>query len=115
MPYSTKYPTLWRDHRRVFDRQTTAEAAKRFRPQEVLAVNGMLRRLLESPENFSEHVRHMAGKSIMSIAYGIDVLEKDDPYIRIGEAANDIVAATTVPGSYLVDALPFCKSPCETR
>lgn len=84
----------------------------RFRPQEALAVNGMLRRLLESPTNFSEHVRHMAGQSIMSIAYGIDVLEKDDPYIRIGETANDIVAATTVPGSYMVDTLPLRKSPC---
>lgn len=110
MPYAIDYPNLWRDHRRVFDRQTNPEAAKRFRPQHVLAVNEMLRRILDCPPHYAEHVRHMAGRSIMSIAYGIDVLDKDDPYIRIGEIANDIVALTTTPGSYLVDTLSFCTS-----
>jgi hypothetical protein len=110
MPYNPANGILWRDHRRVFDKETTKEAVRRFWPVETTAVHEMLRRLLQSPQDYPEHVRHMAGQTIMQVAYGIDVLPKDDPYIEIGEIANDIVAQTTVPGSYLVDTLPFRKS-----
>ncbi|KZV98145.1 cytochrome P450 [Exidia glandulosa HHB12029] len=109
MPYSPQNPTLWRDHRRVFDRQMSPDGVKRFRPQETLAVHEMLRRLLAAPQDYADHARHMAGQTILSIAYGLDVKPTDDPYIKIGEIANDIVAATTVPGSWLVDALSFLK------
>lgn len=107
MPYSTTNATLWRDHRRVFDRQMSPDGVRRFRPQEAAAVHEMLRRLLADPRAFADHARHMAGQTILSIAYGLDVLPSGDPYIRIGEIANDIVAATTVPGTWLVDTLSF--------
>jgi cytochrome P450 len=107
MPYSQEDGALWRDHRRVFDKETTKEAVKRFWPEETAAIHEMLRRLLESPDDYAEHARHMAGQTIMAIAYGADVQPKDDPFLRIGEVANDIVAKTTVPGSYLVDTFPL--------
>ncbi|EJD55009.1 cytochrome P450 [Auricularia subglabra TFB-10046 SS5] len=109
MPYSPENPTLWRDHRRVFDRQMSPEGVKRFHSQETVAVHEMLRRLAISPHDFADHARHMAGQTILSIAYGLDVLPRDDPNIRVGEIANDIVAATTVPGSWLVDTVGFLK------
>jgi cytochrome P450 len=108
MPYAPGAAgTLWRDHRRVFDKEMTREAVCKFWPTEVSAVDEMLRRLLATPAEYAEHARHMAGQTIMSIAYGMDVRPHDDPYIAIGETANDVVAQATVPGSYLVDTLPF--------
>ena len=54
----------------------------------------------------------MAGKEIMKIAYGIDVQDKNDPYILTAEHAVGSISATTNAGSNLVDTLPFCESIC---
>lgn len=45
----------------------------------------------------------------MKIAYGVDVDPEKDSYIETAEHAVSAISATTIPGSYLVDALPFCK------
>lgn len=45
----------------------------------------------------------------MAIAYGIDVLPKNDPYIEAAEKGLATVAIAAVPGAYLVDTLPFLK------
>ena len=42
-----------------------------------------------------------AGAVIMAIAYGIDVLPKDDPYVDIAERALVTLNATCNTGSYL--------------
>ena len=46
----------------------------------------------------------------MKVAYGIDVLPKDDPYIYTAEIALAAMSATTNPGSYMVDVLPIRQS-----
>ncbi|KAH9022460.1 cytochrome P450, partial [Lactarius hengduanensis] len=55
-------------------------AAKMYRPLEQHAVHRLLRNLLQEPESFSQHLRHMAGQVILAIAYGIDVRPQGDPY-----------------------------------
>lgn len=54
------------------------------------------------------HQCRMAGGLIMSVAYAIDVQEKDDPYLTAQEHGAACVKKTLVPGAYLVDILPFC-------
>jgi hypothetical protein len=51
----------------------------------------------------------MSGKIILSMAYGIDVLPKDDPYVRLAEETNRAVTLIARPDYYLVDALPILK------
>ena len=51
----------------------------------------------------------MAGESIMSIAYGLEVQHDDDPYIRTAEEGVHPLHTAAVPGAFLVDALPFLK------
>jgi hypothetical protein len=52
----------------------------------------------------------MAGRIILSTAYGIDVLPEDDPHIDISEKALHAMACTGNRGSFLVDSLPLCVS-----
>jgi len=47
--------------------------------------------------------------TIMSVAYGISVKESGDPYISRAEVALDGFAAAAIPGSFMVDFLPFLK------
>lgn len=51
----------------------------------------------------------MAGETIMSIAYGIDIQQKDDPYVKAAQEGVHPLTAATVPGAFLVDMLPLLK------
>ncbi|KAJ7146919.1 cytochrome P450 [Mycena epipterygia] len=51
----------------------------------------------------------MAGEIIMSVAYGIDVLPLNDPYITLAEEAVAAGVQAAVPGRFLVDSIPLLK------
>ena len=51
----------------------------------------------------------MAGETIMSIAYGLDVQHNDDPYITAAELGVRSLVIAAIPGAFLVDVLPFLK------
>jgi hypothetical protein len=44
----------------------------------------------------------MAGRLIISVTYGIDVLPSEDPYIALVEAAVNALIIAAVPGKFLV-------------
>ena len=45
----------------------------------------------------------------MKIAYDIDVLESDDPYIIVAEEAMQGMHEAGIPGAFLVDLFPILK------
>jgi len=51
----------------------------------------------------------MAGETIISIAYGLDVLPNDDPYITTAEKGVHSAVVAAVPGTFLVDTFPWLK------
>ncbi|KAJ7251429.1 cytochrome P450, partial [Mycena rebaudengoi] len=99
-----------REHRRLFHSAFHVIATRRFRPQQVNASHDLLRRLLDTPDDeVMNHLKHMSGALIMSIAYGIDTLPFNDPYMKTAEAAIDAITQAAVPGRYLVDIIPILK------
>lgn len=56
----------------------------------------------------------MAGRTIMRVAYGIDILPEDDPYVFLAEESLQALSAATNAGAYLVDSIPIRKFPLET-
>ncbi|KAJ7498243.1 cytochrome P450 [Mycena galericulata] len=98
-----------RSHRRLFHRELHATAAQAFQPRERAATHGVLRKLLDTPDDFMDHLRQMAGEIIMSVAYGINVLPSNDPYAALAEKAMHELAIISVPGKYLVDSIPILK------
>ncbi|KAJ7251370.1 cytochrome P450 [Mycena rebaudengoi] len=105
-----RYGDKWREHRRLFHSAFHLTASRRFRPQQVNASHDLLRRLLENPDDeVMKHIKHMNGALIMSIAYGIETLPSNDPYMETAEAAIDALAQAAVPGRYLVDVIPVLK------
>jgi hypothetical protein len=51
----------------------------------------------------------MAGETIISIAYGLEVKPDDDPYVKTAEQGVRPLMAAAIPGAFLVDAFPFLK------
>ncbi|KAF8994066.1 cytochrome P450 [Cyathus striatus] len=103
------YGESWKERRRLFQRHFHPLDNMSHHPREREYTNKMLRALLESPEHFMEHLRHMAGAITMSIAYGIDIQPLNDPYLKIAEEALVGLAAGANPTTFWVDALPFLK------
>ena len=47
--------------------------------------------------------------TLISIAYGLDVLPNDDPYIDTAEEGNRAFLEAVMPGAFLVDTFPWLK------
>lgn len=45
----------------------------------------------------------------MSVAYGIQIQQENDPYLTLAEGANQGAVIAAVPGRFLVDAIPLLK------
>ncbi|KAJ7065498.1 cytochrome P450 [Mycena amicta] len=104
-----KYGDQWRRHRKMMHDSFNVTAIKQYRPQETAAAQELLRNLLRDPEDVMAPFRHMAGRLIMDIAYGIKVRAEADPYIDMIEEAMHGLSIATIPGAFLVDMFPVLK------
>ncbi|KAF7981381.1 hypothetical protein HWV62_33865 [Athelia sp. TMB] len=103
------YGPLWRSHRKAFHQEFHPQVASRHHPKEIKATHELLRRLLASPRDWYRHIKHQAGAVIMDVAYGIEVLPENDPYIKTAEAAMGALNDASIPGAFLVDMIPLLK------
>ncbi|KAK7046397.1 cytochrome P450 [Favolaschia claudopus] len=104
-----KYGDEWRAHRRLFNQRFTAKASLQYRPQQLVATHHLLQNLLNEPDSFMNHFRQWASEIIMAVAYGIDVLPSEDPYVSLAYEAVETLSYAGVPGRFIVDSLPFLK------
>lgn len=51
----------------------------------------------------------MAGETVLSIAYGIEIKQDNDPYIEASAEGVHPVIAAAAPGAFLVDSIPLLK------
>ena len=51
----------------------------------------------------------MVGGMAISITYGLDIKETDDPNVRLSERAVESVLDVTGSGTYIVDILPVLR------
>ncbi|KAL0958951.1 hypothetical protein HGRIS_014263 [Hohenbuehelia grisea] len=105
MPYGER----WRRHRKLFHRQFQPSVVNSFFPIHIRETHALLKRLLDTPDDMINHLRHNAASTIMKVTYGIDVAPRDDYYINIAERALDGMAKAASPGAFLVDLVPILK------
>ncbi|THH14927.1 hypothetical protein EW146_g5475 [Bondarzewia mesenterica] len=103
------YGQRWRDMRKAFHQYFHPTATLQYHPIEERATVELLQRLLDTPEDFIEHLRHMAGKIILEITYGIKVQPHGDPYINAAERALEGMAFGGTTRAGLYDILPFLQ------
>ncbi|KAG9057243.1 hypothetical protein FS842_008050 [Serendipita sp. 407] len=65
--------------------------------------------LRDSPENVNRHLSYAAGAIILKIAYGYDVIPKDDPLVALANEALEKFSRTTLLGEFPVDLLPILQ------
>ncbi|KAF5365441.1 hypothetical protein D9758_010873 [Tetrapyrgos nigripes] len=104
-----RYGDFWRAGRKIFRRELGPRALGAYQPSIAAATEKLLLLLLDKPDDFLKHLRFVAGYTILSMAYGIEVQPENDPFIEIAEGAMQAAANAINSGSYLVDQLPVLK------
>ncbi|KAI0321144.1 cytochrome P450 [Amylostereum chailletii] len=103
------YGKRWRKHRKELALTLGAGASRRYEPLEMKATYRLLRNFLQTPDAFSQHLRHMAGQVTLSISYGIDIQPCDDPWIELAERCLKAFDVSTQLSGRIFDLLPFLK------
>ncbi|EJD42956.1 cytochrome P450 [Auricularia subglabra TFB-10046 SS5] len=103
------YGPAWRESRRVLHHFFHEGAALKHREAQTLMNLRFLRLILDSPEDFMQHIRTLAGSSILGLTYGIDVKADGDPWVKLGVGSIEIMSMALVFGTYAVDWLPILK------
>ncbi|KAJ7454676.1 cytochrome P450 [Mycena latifolia] len=104
-----KYDNIWRASRRLFHQALDGAAGRRFRPQGLKHAHDLLRRLLDAPDAFVEHFNYVLSAHMISVTYGLDVVDVDDPYVKASDAGIKTINAAASPGQFLVDNIPILK------
>ncbi|KDQ52205.1 hypothetical protein JAAARDRAFT_138959 [Jaapia argillacea MUCL 33604] len=104
-----RYGPQWRDYRRVFHQHFNQVAVDKYQDIQARESQVFLRRLLETPEDFFDHIRLAFTTTIMEIVYGIPVTNKNDKFVAMSEEAINSLSVAAIPGAFLVDFVPILK------
>ncbi|TCD68023.1 hypothetical protein EIP91_011634 [Steccherinum ochraceum] len=104
-----EYGEQWRRVRKAFHQHYGVHETHKYYDVQDECTLSFLRRILRTPEDLFLHTRHLFGKSIMKVTYGIDVVEENDPFVYHAEQTIAAFNTAARPGRYLVDLIPFLK------
>ncbi|KAF8705404.1 cytochrome p450, partial [Rhizoctonia solani] len=105
----SQYGDRLKRYRKLLQSVLGRSSAPRFRPLQQEEAMRFALRMMETPEDLVQHIRHNAAAVIMKIGYGYDVSSTSDRYISIAERALGLFAAATVPGAHLVDLFTWMR------
>ncbi|KAL1672543.1 cytochrome P450 [Schizophyllum commune] len=104
------YGDRWRTRRRLLHGALHASASVKYQPLEIKGAHAFLRAMLNAGEDDLEaEPRHMTGRLILRLAYGLDIQKKDDPHVTDAEALLRMLTKSSIQGSYLVNSVPALK------
>ncbi|GJJ07895.1 hypothetical protein Clacol_002101 [Clathrus columnatus] len=103
------YGDWWRRHARAFHQCFNSRAVLSYEGIKTKESRQLLRNLLESPDDFSEHLKFSVGRIIMDVVYAIDIKEEGGSFMNSVHTAIEGFGFTLVPGLWLVDVFPIFK------
>ncbi|TFK69825.1 cytochrome P450 [Pluteus cervinus] len=99
----------WKDERKILRQSVTYSAQHVIQPRALFSSRRLLKHILKTPKNYMSHVRHFAGLTVVSTAYGIDVKPEGDPYVDMAERTMSKLSVAGNFGTYLVDFFPILE------
>ncbi|KAI0352606.1 cytochrome P450 [Trametes cingulata] len=102
------YGQWWRDHRRAFWQVFHPDAAREYRETHRAITHKFLSKLVDSPQDFKQHIRYIFSAASMKVLYDIDAKDEGDELMsKIGEALS--CTSDVATGGHPVDLLPFLR------
>ncbi|KAF8808763.1 cytochrome P450 [Phlegmacium glaucopus] len=103
------YGEPWRERRRMFQKHFHPSNTQFYQPIQREFIRKMLPRLLDAPAEFLSLLRHTVGGMSLSLSYGIQIKDTNDPFIDLAGAALGNGASAARVGAFLVDVIPILK------
>ncbi|KAF5349315.1 hypothetical protein D9758_011802 [Tetrapyrgos nigripes] len=104
-----RYGPRFRKHRRFIHQTFNEQAAHLLRPLQGKETLNLIRGFVETPGQYSQHIRRFAAATIMKVTYGRDVTSIDDPFVLLAERAGSLTVQSGTPAASLVDFFPVMK------
>ncbi|EIW84569.1 cytochrome P450 [Coniophora puteana RWD-64-598 SS2] len=106
----TGYSDVWRAHRRVLHQHFRADVSRKYRDMQLRKTHQLVKNIIETPEDFRDHIQTFAAAIIMSIAYGYQAQAVQDPLVeKISQTLHVILQVASPEKAALVGILPFVK------
>ncbi|KAJ8088566.1 hypothetical protein PM082_022639 [Marasmius tenuissimus] len=103
------YGDKWRIHRKTFHQFFQQRNVPEFRVVQKSAAKALLQKLVASPDDHYDHVKHHAGTIILKLTYGYTLRTTNDPYVALATKALEAITQAVNHGAFAVDYLPILK------
>ncbi|KAH8830167.1 cytochrome P450 [Flagelloscypha sp. PMI_526] len=103
------YKATWKLQRKLCRAGLGPAAVLKYQPFQEESTVAFLRGLLTNPTGYFDSLRFYTEEIIMGIAYGIPAGDFKEDYLVTAEAAQDYFLGASLPGSHIVDILPWLK------
>ncbi|OCH84169.1 cytochrome P450 [Obba rivulosa] len=103
------YGEEWRAQRKLAHAALSPSAIMDFVVMQEDIASELANDLVKTPENFHALIRLAAGRTVISVTYGIQPSNVEDELISISEEGNRIGQRAAMPGAHLCDILPILK------
>ncbi|KAI6000814.1 cytochrome P450 [Pisolithus albus] len=107
----TPYGETSRRQRRLLQTALGPSSIRKYHPLLELETKPFLRRLLENPAGYMDHIRRYAGGLTLLVVYGHQVKSNDDEFLKLAEDCVDVLANRIASSGkiWLVDVFPILK------
>ncbi|RWA10604.1 hypothetical protein EKO27_g4500 [Xylaria grammica] len=102
-------------HRKLFQKSFTQSVCKAYEPIQAEEARRATRAIVADPENWELLLRQFYTAVVLRVGFGIEVQEKDDPYIKMMLDVEEATRQGGVPAGNIVDFSPTASLSSERR
>ncbi|KAI0096422.1 putative O-methylsterigmatocystin oxidoreductase [Nemania sp. FL0031] len=96
-------------HRKLLQTSFTQSACKAYRPIQVEEARRAARAIVADPGSWEILLRQFSTAVVLRVGFGIEIQEKDDPYIRMMLDVEEATGQGGVPAGNIVDFFPILR------
>ncbi|KAF2969995.1 hypothetical protein GQX73_g3492 [Xylaria multiplex] len=96
-------------HRKLLQKSFTQSACKAYQPIQAEEARRAARAIVADPNGWEIILRQFSTAVVLRVGFGIEVQEKDDPYVKMTLDVEEATGQGGVPASNVVDFFPVLR------
>ncbi|EMD35994.1 hypothetical protein CERSUDRAFT_52911 [Gelatoporia subvermispora B] len=103
------YGEEWRAQRKLAHAALGPSAVKDYISMQENVSIELSRELIKAPQDFYSLIRLAAGRTVITVTYGVRSASAEQEFIILAEEINRVCQKAAIPGAYLCDFVPWLK------
>lgn len=96
-------------HRKLLQQSFTQSACKAYRPIQEEEARRAAKAIMERPHEWEVLLREFSQAAVLRVGFGINIQEKDDPFVKMAIDVEEATGQGGVPAGSLVDFFPSLR------